>query len=416
MIRAGVPIVFLLLVSVGAAQPATPHPPTTAYIRGYWFDGKRFSRKTAYVVGDTLSFRRSAHVDAWVDLHGGYVVPPFGEAHNHNVEPLNDIPRLVATYMEHGIFYVKNPNSLPRDRATVAPLVNRSDSIDVIFANGGWTSTGGHPAEIPKRNIDRHRWTDADGEGGFYWTADTPGDVEHKWAAYLNQKPEFVKAYLLFAGDGHRQTNAQRYFGWKGLTTEVLQAIVERAHRAHLRVSAHIESAQDFHAAVVAGVDEINHMPGFRVDGDVDSHSIGEFELSDADAELAHRQHTVVVTTLVGATQADNPRRAEQDALNQRNLRRLLAHHVEVAIGSDSYRQDSVPEALYLAGLHAMSNATLLKLWTQTTAETIFPGRRIGRLAEGYEASFLVLERNPVEDFTNVTHITRRVKQGVPLQ
>jgi hypothetical protein len=31
------------------------------------------------------------------------VVPPFGEAHNHNVEPLNDVPKLVATYLAHGI-------------------------------------------------------------------------------------------------------------------------------------------------------------------------------------------------------------------------------------------------------------------------------------------------------------------------
>ena len=54
----------------------------------------------------------------------------------------------------------------------------------------------------------------------------------------------------------------------------------------------------------------------------------------------------------------------------------------------------------------------LLKMWTETTAAAIFPCRRIGRFREGYEASFLVLAGNPLEDFANVTHITRRVKQG----
>ncbi len=55
-------------------------------------------------------------------------------------------------------------------------------------------------------------------------------------------------------------------------------------------------------------------------------------------------------------------------------------------------------------------------MWTQTTAETIFPRRRIGLLRPGYEASFLVLAGNPLDDFANVTRITRRVKQGHTLR
>jgi predicted amidohydrolase YtcJ len=34
----------------------------------------------------------------------------------------------------------------------------------------------------------------------------------------------------------------------------------------------------------------------------------------------------------------------------------------------------------------------LLSIWTGETARTIFPGRKIGSLQEGYEASFLALE------------------------
>jgi len=307
---------------------------------------------------------------------------------------------------------VKNPNNLPRDRKTVAPLVNLPDSIDITFANGGWTSTGGHPMEIAKRLLDRKLWTERDGEGGFYWTADTRDQVERSWAAYLEQKPQFVKTYLLFSGDSHRQTEPEKYFGWKGLTPEALRAIVQRAHQARLRVSAHIETAQDFHEALIAGVDEINHMPGFRIAGDVDSHPIREFEFSDADAELARRRGVVVVTTLVGATKLEKEQRAEQDALNARNLRRLLAHRVRLALGSDSYRQDTQAEALYLASLHVLSNAALLKLWTESTAAAIYPGRRIGQLRDGYEASFLVLAGDPLKYFGQVTQITRRVKQG----
>ena len=41
--------------------------------------------------------------------------------------------------------------------------------------------------------------------------------------------------------------------------------------------------------------------------------------------------------------------------------------------------------------------------------------RRIGRLADGYEASFLGLNGNPLEDFANTARIGIRAKQGVML-
>lgn len=47
--------------------------------------------------------------------------------------------------------------------------------------------------------------------------------------------------------------------------------------------------------------------------------------------------------------------------------------------------------------------------------KAIFPGRKIGRLEEGHEASFLVLGGDPLADFGNVQSIKLRVKQGVRL-
>jgi hypothetical protein len=51
-------------------------------------------------------------------------------------------------------------------------------------------------------------------------------------------------------------------------------------------------------------------------------------------------------------------------------------------------------------------------MWCETTAETIFPNRKIGHLKEGYEASFLVLGGNPIDSFGSVKDIRLRFKQG----
>jgi imidazolonepropionase-like amidohydrolase len=54
-------------------------------------------------------------------------------------------------------------------------------------------------------------------------------------------------------------------------------------------------------------------------------------------------------------------------------------------------------------------------MWSEATPRAIFPGRRIGALADGYEASFLALAGDPLEDLANVRRIRLRFKQGVPL-
>jgi imidazolonepropionase-like amidohydrolase len=167
----------------------------------------------------------------------------------------------------------------------------------------------------------------------------------------------------------------------------------------------------------VAGVDEINHMPGFRMHADVRPHPVSAFEVSEADARLAARQGTFVVTTLAGATALDPngpdaSRRREQDSLNARNLKLLSTSGVRIAIGSDSYRADSLPEALYLESLGILDNLSLLKIWCQTTVQTIFPRRKLGFLKEGYEANFIVLDGDPLINFTNVTKVRLRVKRG----
>ena len=408
----------LLLVS--ALLPASGQSPAVvAYRGGVWWDGARFESRTAYVSSGTLSFRLPDRIDAAVDLAGGYVVPPFAEAHNHNVEGTGGaqaLDRVIARYLAHGIFYVKNPNSLPRDRELLAQKVNRPTSIDVSVANGGWTGVGGHPMAIGAR-IARITQSDADGEGGFYWTAASSDDLARKWPAYLAQRPQFVKAYLLFSENHAQRRDVTAYDGWKGLDPSVLSELVHRAHAAKLRVSVHVETAADFHNALLAGADEVNHIPGFRGDQGRPMPDTGRFEIAETDAALAARNATVVVTTLQGAGQIprDGPQREyrlQLETLARRNLQVLRRNGVRVAIGSDAYDLDALAEALFVNSLGVFEPAELLRMWTETTAKAIFPDRRIGVLEEGAEASFLVLRSNPLVTFSAVEQIVRRFKQG----
>jgi imidazolonepropionase-like amidohydrolase len=95
-----------------------------------------------------------------------------------------------------------------------------------------------------------------------------------------------------------------------------------------------------------------------------------------------------------------------------RNLRLLRESGVQVVLASDAGERDVVDEALFVHELDVWPTTELLRILVESTPRSIFPERRIGRLEDGYEASFLVLGGNPLEDFGRITDIRLRVKDG----
>jgi imidazolonepropionase-like amidohydrolase len=407
-----------LLVFVAHGQVVN-NAPNYEFSNGNWFDGQKFVTGTFYSVHGELSRKKPAQIDRVFDLTGKYVVPPFGEAHNHNLDWSSDeqFARVKRMYLEAGVFYVKNPNSLLRSKQATSERINIPSSVDGVLSLGGLTGSGGHPIEIvsPQRGFKP-----GDGEGGFYYVIDNRAELEQKWPTIKGAKPDFIKTYLLYSEEYAKRKDDKAYDGWKGLDPSILPEIVRLAHRDGLRVSTHVETATDFHNALIAGVDEINHTPGFRPDrNDIANYkNLAPYEISAADARLAGQKHTVVVTTM-GETieqtfneKYDEPQRLAVRKMLFQNLQLLRQNRVPIAIGSDSFRETSQPEALRLNKLQAFDNVTLLKMWCETTAATIFPKRKIGHLKEGYEASFLVLAGDPLQDFNNVKKIELRIKQG----
>ena len=58
--------------------------------------------------------------------------------------------------------------NVPDAPANMKDLINRPNSIDVLFANGGFTEPGGHPTALVRRNIANGGMNNEDLDGGFY--------------------------------------------------------------------------------------------------------------------------------------------------------------------------------------------------------------------------------------------------------
>src|SRR5689334_9932769 len=138
-----VPCLLVLLAAACGGIRRAPPPAAhgVEYRGGRWFDGTRFVRRTMWVADGAFRERRPAHVDSVVDLAGGWVVPPFADAHQHLVDPR--IAPTVAAYLGDGIFYVKDQSNAPIGRRAIDPALNTPTSFDYISANQGWTSPGG---------------------------------------------------------------------------------------------------------------------------------------------------------------------------------------------------------------------------------------------------------------------------------
>jgi hypothetical protein len=190
-------LVYLSGCAGAPPVPASSSGRTVEYLNGRWFDGATFEPRTVYTVGDTLTMERPVRIDETIDLASGYVVPPFAEAHNHNIEGPWDVEARIRAYLRDDVFYVEITNSIRE--------------FTVQIADAGLTASGGHPVAL--------------------------------YEGMVNQA-------------------ARR----RGLDPRLLPLVVARARAEGWRITAHVETPADFHHAVMAGVDEIAHLPPFEIE------------------------------------------------------------------------------------------------------------------------------------------------------
>ncbi len=383
------------------------------FVNGNWFNGKTFENKTAWVNNGILSFtNKGTKIDTTIDIAGKYVIPPFGEAHNHNLESDYKIDQAISKYLDNGVFYVKMLSSIKKRIDIIKDKFNTPESVDVSYAHAPLTASGGHPIKLRENFFDMGRFkgvfnSKKEIEGHGYYIIDTKKDLDIKWPAIISQSPDFIKIMLLWSEEYAKRKDDTAYFGQKGLNPLLVPDIVQKAHAQGLRVSAHVESAYDFHVAVTAGVDEIAHMPCIeKVE-----------QLNPSDIALAKKNGMVVVTTVSLVEKYKS--HAEYDALVD-NLKKMLLllknAGVKIAIGSDIFTDNSHKEAALLNQWGIFTNLELLKMWCENSPMTTFPNRKIGYLKEGYEASFLVLGSNPLNDMKEINQsILLKVKQGMIL-
>lgn len=210
---------------------------------------------------------------------------------------------------------------------------------------------------------------------------------------------------------------------FKKVTPEIYAAIIDEAHKRNLRVVAHIFDMEDAKGLIKAGVDVFAH--GVR-DRDIDDEVIALFKSRPAivlTPNLPERGVKVDMSWMkagvpadefakLEAQNVDSPKLQAFHAIQARNLAKLNAAGVKIALATDGNRPwgpHEEMEDMVLAGLTPMQ---ALLASTRNSAEVLRLADQ-GTIEAGKSGDLLVLDANPLDDITNTRKISAVILRGV---
>ena len=327
-----------------------------------------------------------------VSLAGKTVMPAIVDTHVHTS---TTAPELVNDLRQRALFGVGAAMSLGLD-GTDAPFAQRGHStagLARLFTAGrGITAPEKGRTEVPY-------WITSEAEGR---------KAVQELAA---KKVDIVKIWV-----------DDRDGKFPKLTPALYTPVIDEAHQHKLRVAAHIFSLEDAKGLLRAGIDAFAH--GIR-DRDIDDEIVALFKARPTVVlipNLPDRGVAVDYGWLRGriadgelqkleAASTDRPQAQQSFGIQARNLAKLSAAGVRIAIGTDG----NTPWAPHveMADMVAagMTPAQVIVAATRNAAEFVrLPNT--GTIEAGKTADFIVLDANPLDDITNTRRIATVYLRG----
>lgn len=415
---------FVALAAAAPAEAAPPDTPDTYVKAGRFFDGKGPLRvNVVLVIHDGKIARTGADIaippDAPViDLSDRTVLPGLIDAHTHlalhagdyDGQILRETPEFRALWAS-----VNARKTLESGVTTVRDLGNEGSGFADIALRDA-IAQGLIPGPRIVAAIRPITSTGAYGLVGYSPYLETPplsssadgvGEARKEVRRLLSQGADVIKIYM--ESYEKKQLRDDQLTGAMNYSREELAAIVEEAHRAHVKVAAHTYSDEAARLAIDVGVDSIEH---------------GLYLKEDTFRLMAQHGIVYVPTLLVYemwrdgeifAPVSDAKRLQLANTVREHTLsfQRALKTPVRIAFGSDTFEKPgSNPRELELMVKYGMSPLDALRAGTATPADLLGLSDVVGTLEPSKSADLIAVEGDPTLDMAALRRIVLVMKAG----
>lgn len=376
-----------------------------------------------------------------IDGTGLFAMPGLIDAHAHvgegGIAPQNDETRkrALGQFLRYGVTSIFVPGAtgagdadFPTLRANCAA---EPGTCPGLFGSGSLiTAVGSHPVSTI-----------------FGMGPDTPADViEARGVTVLTENTDIDALMAAKAAKGFHavkiiiEDGPPPWYPMPRLTDAQVSAIVAAAHAHDLKVFAHISGSAQVDIAARLGVDGIMHAPIDVLPDETAAQMAAQgmwyvptFALYDGILTWARAQPEPDPYALKGVEPSALASLANEGFLGaahepealalsylenaSANLRKAEQAGVPIALGSDVsnpfvYPGYSAHEELDWMVRAGLTPAQALRAGTLGAAEMLGQSESVGRIAEGYEADILILDRNPFEDVLNSRRLVTVISDG----
>lgn len=342
--------------------------------------------------------------DTIIDGIGGYLIPGLIDLHVHMIWDGSEDPvsmsekegyeqmiiRAVANghhYLKHGITTVRDIGSIDDISMHVAKAIRRGiiKGPEVIASGKTLTMTGGHDP---------------------FWARFVDGKEE----ALKGVREQIYKGATIIkvsASGGVYGRSEGESAGQSELSLEELKVICDEAHKFGLTVASHAIGRESIKNSILAGVDTIEH-----------GHYMDDELINLMEKHQVAWNPTLYVYKQVAAHQGV-PKYARKKAekivgIHSKAFKNYFSRNILIGAGSDAgspgVSHHALKDELYAMNEIIQDNKKTLKTATVIAGKIL--KQKAGIIAPGYRASAVILEKNPLDDLTNLNTIQQVIAQG----